>query len=231
MPVALGVIGDGYEMTARGLNDSAQRLRTGKAVPGWAVDFRNYCILQGWEKKESWVPEFTLRSETGLVGLAVRYPDRAARGDAYRALLRGFYRKALEPYRGLPHVTRLQQLCENAEASRQDWDLLEKEVIGPYTGARTLVLRSVEDACGEVILRSIWIARRLFYTSPDEWWEDAEMLLGNLWIGLNMTRLSFMENNEQARAEWGSGHAKPVAHAFLVALETECPPPDWLPGI
>lgn len=114
---------------------------------------RRYCIVEAWEAQELWVPQFALRSEVAMAGLALLHPQWETRVLLYPGLLPGllldFLYLALAPFaENLEPVEGVRALCLLPSTPEQVW----KE--------RQLLLRRVRathnrrpDICGRQMHR------------------------------------------------------------------------------
>lgn len=105
--------------------------------------------------------------------------------------------------------------------------------------------------------RLVEIALIVLHSEPERWWDATQSDLADCFFEVQqwpshwrpssppITRLTgvagfFYRRDRPQLYGWSPYHfdgpattsdAEPVAHAFLTALESECPPPDWLPRI
>ncbi|MGC4043281.1 MAG: hypothetical protein QM758_05715 [Armatimonas sp.] len=242
---------DFYALSSEGLQESNSRLAT-RAVPKWATELRGDLINQGWLKKQedqgAWVPEFALRSEVALTGIAITYPYYTEAEQVYERLFIRFVTEALRPFvvhaaqsvryrrRGYQPLVKLYHLCERY--STMDGALLWPKYLESYP-------------------KRVWdnIEARLHRWRPHSWtpeereigWAShtSQSLLGAI-TSLNTDAplpllfewdiRSLIQDLETLHT-WtieGTGgierrHTDLVAAAYLVALQSECPPPNWLP--
>lgn len=217
---------DFHALSETGLRASARRLRKDNSAPGWAIMGRRYCIVQAWEEGKSWVPQFALRSEVAMAGLALLYPQWDARALLYRRLLLDFLYLALAPFaENLEPLDGVRDLCLLSSTEEQTWkerQLLLRRVHSAYK-------RSLDLYCLHVADRCIGILRRILFPPPEKWWKDSGLYLVDhlAWLYKQRTEYgSFARSKRASLREQNPYH--PVANAFLAALEAKCPPPDWL---
>lgn len=233
MPVAFGVL-DQYEMTEAGLVDSLDRLKF-RGVPGWAIELRRQCISAGWEEKEPWVPEFTLRSETALVGLQLLYPTSSARIDVYRRVFLQFYYDALKPFENQaeessPALGLVRQYYEKRHEPivEQEWRDALKTVTSEYHNAAAGHPETLDLL---TLVRSLfrdWQSVLLRPSEYDSWWNSPRTgAISDLVHRLNQQHQWQIEGSPAD--DMGGIYTDVIAQTFLTALEAECPEPEWMP--
>ncbi|MGC4043238.1 MAG: hypothetical protein QM758_05495 [Armatimonas sp.] len=246
---------DFHALSTEGLSASYARL-TSLPVPAWGCELRTLLIGLDWsdKKKEARVPEFALRSEVALVGLAVGNPSPAEAEAVYHRLLVRFVWETLHPfveyaqqadrYRkdGYKPLVKLHQLCEcfDKEGGAMRWprhlEPFSKRVLNPFLER----ISGTFDKTGEQEIHS---ARDLSYklhgtlTSilrskvsiqgelPYPW--GVTGLVGNL-VGQHDQIQCNDPNYGETSADT---YTYLIASAYLAALEAQCPPPDWLPTL
>ncbi len=225
--------GDFYALSAEGIEQSTKRILAGRGAPGWAVTARSITISNGWKGKATWVPSFALRSEVAMIGLNLLYPKPEAHMALYRRLLQDFTSQALAPLAGVcPLLQELHALTrdpfpEEARLSGLDQALEERRLAlagQPYDQDQHFHLQRIWD--------SLKLLRLMLLEPPRQWWSRGGLHLGyylssfyEFYIKEDRASGSLSEEIESQDPH------QPVADAFLAALESECPPPDWQASI
>lgn len=223
---------DHHALNLEVLAATQKRIKGRRGAPGWALELRRRCIAQGWTKWENWVPEFALRSEVAMVGLTLLHPKPEERVSLYRCLLGDFINRALVPFAdNLEPIGRLRDLClacnttqeqwNNQQRQIQQWRLVSSSRIRTMPEDRTALY---EDHRLQFAALCVEIARFIQLYGPEEWWLTGGT---NLVSGIFFLHRRRIELFPEAADE---GAYRPVADAFLAALEAECPPPNWLYG-
>lgn len=247
MPVALGVI-DGFELTHDGLRESMSRLKN-RGIPGWSIQLRADCIAMGWAGRESWVPDFALRSETALVGLQLRYVEHEDRVELYRRLFVRFLHIALKPFisRATAHggiyvpLAELYKITWRYEryGDQRKWMELE-DTLKRYYGNKADIeeiqsLPWLAEKLGEgqymlwLTTECIKEVRPILFQLSDMWWHNYD--------SKSLTRLVRLFNCQhqwrllKRKADEPERFTDFTAEAYLAALEGECPAPEWLGGV
>ncbi|MGC4043237.1 MAG: hypothetical protein QM758_05490 [Armatimonas sp.] len=216
---------DFHAISYEGVEESTARLRE-LGAPGWTTRTR-FTLLTSVPKSPALpdcsllFPEFALRSEVALVGLQLLYPDQAEAAVVYQRILKLFLHNALLPLAVLPEIERFCQLCANPNSTRQEWEALGAE----KTSFSKLYYRH-EDWWGAAKIHegACWF---LYYQQEDGW-EATHHDFGAMLLLVYGKPLELMWRDFLSKQREGIPIHSLTTH-FLNALETECPPPDWLP--
>ncbi|MGC4043613.1 MAG: hypothetical protein QM758_07385 [Armatimonas sp.] len=230
-------------------------------VPNWAILFRSFCVYSSWQSGVNWVPEFLLRSETALLGLAIWHSDKKEAATlAYQQLAIHSVAQALKPFvkhsrnpkvgrrrrRAYKPLVKLYHLCQRYLA--QNSTLRWPEHIDPFPvrfrdglvrilGLHTVVdrLESDESYFARTLGMDLLLGIAAILRSGS-FMSDMSGMSVRHFKGLDITDLivdlSRMHRlMHDEELNNGSDYTRLIADAFLTALEAECPPPDWLPII
>lgn len=237
---------DFYAFSWEGLREAVERLMDW-GVPAWAILLRDELIARGWDQEEQWVPRFALRSEAALVGLQILYPYPVVAERVQQRIFVRFVEEALWPFvehsqqanpylqQGYAPLVELYALCGQYQnynySSRFPWPRVSE-----LFPRRELDTRRPESR--EIFLADT-LGRRLLQAldhveDPDDkrYWdsksvEDIERLV-EMWNTQHQWSNAIASGKSQPEE---MSYLKRVASAFLMALETACPAPDWLPSV
>lgn len=194
--------------------------------PAWVLEVRDSCAF---EFEDSRRIEFAFRCDMALIGIYLRYSTPDARMQVYDRLLLSFIPRALRPLieyaekyklrQGFQGCYQICQLCESDGLYRdpERWEAIEQNTRGGYKGGAgewpNMAVGIFAIMAHKILCDPGELTSSENLTSSDRSW------LGGL-LGL-------------LHSEYGPGRSDipedGIAQAFLAALESECPPPDWLP--
>lgn len=229
---------DFHALTNDGRKATVGRL-LGQGVPTWAVELRSWCLSNGWVKHETWVPEFGLRSETALVGLQLAYPYSWDRDSVYQNVFVLFLCQALRPLvewvnsgkeRRQIACWNLIEVFERCEeflirpgvAGWPDYDsVLELKGYSSFEPETKIV--ETARTLGQEIHSEMRVVFGLVENRP----RPLRLVLDQFDYVYQLQR----DGHGEAPQWYGQRNATythEIARAYLTALETECPAPDWL---
>lgn len=239
LPMAFGVM-EGYEFTDQGLWESAGRLDS-RGVPAWATRLRNCLLSWGSEQVEPWYPDFAIRSEAALVGIQlIASTDRERKRISQRLFAR-FVTEALRPFvdwvrqrndqrqGGYRPLITLYERCERftSPARVKEWNRLWvtfEDLVG-YQQMEEL-FHAMD--LGLDLLREL---RAISYPETHRRWKSmGSTAVEGIVARLNRQHQWRLDGNAGKTFADGPNYTELVAAAFLIALEAECPTPDWLLG-
>lgn len=232
MPVALGVV-EGYELTEKGLRESLRRL-TDRGVSPWAAQLRIALLFRAFEP---WHPNFALRSETALVGIQLLPYENRAVIVYERAFLRFAcevlrplidYARQTDDYRraGYKPLIELFERCERFTPPGNVHQWPEAKELFPPRGFHYGMPETIEvyhaGNMGTELLRAI---RAVFDPPGLTDWRRFISLIDNL----NQMYQWLQDGKVGVNFSTGPSYREAIADAYLIALEAECPAPEWLP--
>ncbi|MGC4043318.1 MAG: hypothetical protein QM758_05905 [Armatimonas sp.] len=235
---------DWYALSEAGLRESAKRL-AGWRVPDWAIQLRTAIISEGWHTSQSWVPDFALRSEVALIGLQILHPDKFDAGQIYRCVRLRFLHEALKPF-----VEYAEQLVsEHKDVLRTCYlPLLELHQVTEFTNTPPAgaAFQVIQDDTTE---RRKWLNRYADDLGLQEGRDAVDLATDLAQLGAKKSSAVFgICDSLNRQHHWRQGqnpeelchtletidliniHYRLIGTAFLTALESECPAPDWLQG-
>lgn len=249
MPVALGVIGDQYEFTEEGMQESVKRL-TQLGVPGWASHLR--IALLSWNEKpwEPWGPEyilpwhprFAIRSETALVGIQLLTPQLQDLKQTYQRLFIGFLAETLRPFMTFAQqsgkyrqgnyrvLNDLFELCDRfafttRPAPQGEWDALWER-----SESKVFAYADEEPHVLVVTEAMLTVARSLLDPNDAVPWTNSRAgALGSIIEGVTRQYQWRVKGYGSSDYLHTVLYAQLLADAYVAALEAIRPPPDWLP--
>ncbi|MGC4043159.1 MAG: hypothetical protein QM758_05100 [Armatimonas sp.] len=239
---------DFHALSEEGLRESEIRLENW-GVEAWAILFRTLLITLGWKRKDkgTWVPRFALRSETALIGLQIRYPAQIDTESVYQYIFVRFVAEALRPFveyasktdrrrrKGYESVVKLYRLCERYETRGKA--LKWPKHLEPFY--KRMPIPGWRLQAGKPETREVYWARHMSQNwfkaitntlNPDtpRYWD-----MSSGWLTATLTHLLDMQYKWifEGQLDNEPHYTDLIATAYLKALESECPPPNWLPDI
>ncbi|MGC4043457.1 MAG: hypothetical protein QM758_06600 [Armatimonas sp.] len=244
---------DFHAVTLAGLQETAQRLASWGA-PGWAIQLREslidlptspVMILQQRDEVDlkMWHPRFALRSEVALIGIQIFYPSTYELEVVYSRVLARFALEALRPFVEYAQTTSpaLQEGYRQVMELTSFFEWLLMPPPKDFPDLPHFPLMSIDYSSPESM--EIYGARRM----GNYLLQEVCSILGfreeatrHTWTSLRTVSIKVLIGNFNSQHRWRAGglggevredvssYAELVADAFLVALESECPPPDWL---
>lgn len=213
------------------LAESQKRIKGRRGAPCWALEIRRRCTAEGWATRESWVPDFALRSEVAMVGLKLMHPKPDDRVSLYRQLLGDFLNRALLPFEeNLEPIRTLRDLCLTRETTHAHWNHQQRLIQearrvndGNSKAEPEEPLWHYEQHLLQLASQCVETARHVQLFPPEQWWLTFGDHLVGRFCWTHRWRIKRFPEAEEG------GPYRPVADAFLAAIEAECPLPDWLP--
>lgn len=223
------------------LQKSEERLAE-LGVPGWAIQLRGHCVQQGWKARETWGPEFALHSEAALTGVQLHYPANGARVGVYRRVLLRFFHEALTPIvklakegddrqrNGYQLLIRVHELCQcllaqpynPAGVNYAAWTKARKEADPEGDQYLDEIVVSLDLG---IIMLGEWQHIVFFPECWQAWWNQSH----HKEVGKLVKYLNWLYRQWEKEKPHVTFDSKWIADAYLTALESECPAPDWLP--
>lgn len=230
MPVALGVI-EGHEYTEAGLDEADSRLAQWQ-VASWTIAVRRSCIQQMAQESSPYLPTFVVGCEVALVGLSLLPPEPGAGGVLYNTLFRRFIPEAFLPLlkrmetasdprlrRDYQPLIQICRLCNSPalSASKRRWTSLESDMLQYRRANQPPEIAALH----ELISTTIFLAQYIL-TRPES--PTPRAMMPKLIRALSVQHQWQLHGNLDSK----SGYTHLTAQAFLTALETQCPAPDWI---
>ncbi len=208
---------------------SAEHLRDWQ-LPDWVLDIRDRWAFESISHQGA---TFTLRCDTALIGMQLRYPTRDAKADAYQRLLIGYLSRALRPLieqTEASNDTELRhdfegyhQICLLCESDGLYWDQERwLEIRTNFASGSSRRHLTNKSRAKRLVEAFVILAQRVLFQIEEPVDEDGPR------NPMSTSTLMFYLPWEYLMAEL---YRHFMGQAFLTALESECPPPDWLPRI
>lgn len=229
LPIALEIHG-GHGLTGDALVESFDRLENWE-VPGWAAELRISILHLG--DSEPWCPNFAIRSEAALMGIQILRDNDPYLWAVYQRLFVRFVAEALRPfvewirehddYRrgGYSFLVQLFELCERLPLPVDEW----LETWRMTSDAQYRHMPEFDHA-KELVVELRREARIIFQGEVP--WGSARPL-EPLLEHLNRQHQWRLEGKAATGFTDGANYTRLIADAYLIALEAQCPAPDWLP--
>lgn len=201
------------------VKDSAERLADWH-LPEWALEIRDFCARWYYDDSVP-TPDFAFRTDVGLLGLQLRYSMPEERAESYNRLLLGFLSRSLRLLVDSEEVSKNAELQHDFEGFRQICCLCESEshYLDPQNwldikntfgkGRRSITNRTRAPILVDAFTR---VTRRALFQIDEP--GPLGRRLPMFWFYAEYREFHLPENR--------------IAQAFLNALETQCPTPDWI---
>lgn len=217
MPVALGVL-DGYEFSEQGKAEAKSRLKE-LGVPTWAVQLREHLLERIAAGHSPFLPTFAIRFEAAVAGIWHLHFLAEDRQAAHTSALARFFALAFAP------------LAQRVE-TRQEYDTLWA-LHRFFESAEPMDSALWSDALGRFEQQAVshqprtqadFLAFWCIRISQDgicQPYEPMDTGLINRFVFQLSMEYQHCYGEEESPTEQ-------IARAFLAALESRCPEPEWL---